>query len=66
MPNRLMLKTFTRAHMFWYRLSGGVIGGRVGKARFLLLTTTGRKSGAQHQSVWIRLRHLSRKLLSFR
>ncbi len=45
MPNRLMLKTFTRAHMFWYRLSGGLIGGRVGKARFLLLTTTGRKSG---------------------
>lgn len=28
-----------------YRLSGGRIGGRVGKAPVLLLTTTGRKSG---------------------
>ncbi len=45
MPNRLMMKTFTRGHVFWYRLSGGLIGGRLGKARFLLLTTTGRKSG---------------------
>jgi len=28
-----------------YRLSGGRIGGRIGKAPVLLLTTTGRKSG---------------------
>jgi F420H(2)-dependent quinone reductase len=28
-----------------YRLSGGKVGGRIGKARVLLLTTTGRKSG---------------------
>jgi deazaflavin-dependent oxidoreductase (nitroreductase family) len=28
-----------------YRLSGGKIGGRIGKARVLLLTTTGRKTG---------------------
>jgi F420H(2)-dependent quinone reductase len=30
-----------------YRLSGGRIGGRVGQAPVLLLTTTGRKSGQQ-------------------
>ncbi|MGE0067287.1 MAG: nitroreductase/quinone reductase family protein [Solirubrobacterales bacterium] len=30
-----------------YRLSGGRIGGKVGKAPLLLLTTTGRKSGQQ-------------------
>lgn len=30
-----------------YRLSGGRIGGRVGRAPVLLLTTTGRKSGEQ-------------------
>lgn len=30
-----------------YRLSGGRIGGRVGRAPVLLLTTTGRKSGQQ-------------------
>ena len=28
-----------------YRLSGGRIGGKVGRAPVLLLTTTGRKSG---------------------
>lgn len=28
-----------------YRLSGGKVGGRIGKVRVLLLTTTGRKSG---------------------
>jgi F420H(2)-dependent quinone reductase len=30
-----------------YRLSGGRIGGKVGKGPVLLLTTTGRKSGQQ-------------------
>ena len=30
-----------------YRLSGGRIGGKIGKAPVLLLTTTGRKSGQQ-------------------
>ena len=30
-----------------YRLSGGRLGGKVGKAPVLLLTTTGRKSGQQ-------------------
>lgn len=30
-----------------YRLSGGRIGGKVGRAPVLLLTTTGRKSGQQ-------------------
>src|SRR4051795_3530320 len=30
-----------------YRLSGGRIGGKVGKAPVLLLTTTGRKSGLE-------------------
>lgn len=30
-----------------YRLTGGRIGGRVGKAPVLLLTTTGRKSGLE-------------------
>ena len=33
-----------------YRLSGGRIGGKVGKAPVLLLTTTGRKSGQRRTS----------------
>jgi deazaflavin-dependent oxidoreductase (nitroreductase family) len=32
-------------HSRVYRLSGGKVGGRIGKAPVLLLTTTGRKSG---------------------
>jgi len=34
-------------HEFWYRLSGGLIGGRIGRLPVLLLTTTGRTSGLQ-------------------
>jgi deazaflavin-dependent oxidoreductase (nitroreductase family) len=34
-------------HTRIYRLSGGKIGGKLGKAPVLLLTTTGRKSGQQ-------------------
>lgn len=32
-------------HRRVYRLTGGMLGGRIGKAKVLLLTTTGRKSG---------------------
>ena len=33
------------AHKGVYRLTGGKVGGKIGKAPVLLLTTTGRKSG---------------------
>ena len=39
-----------------YRLSGGRIGGKVGKAPVLLLTTTGRKSGQQRTAPVVYLR----------
>ena len=42
-----MQRLFTRAHVSLYRLSGGAMGGRMGKSPVLLLTTTGRKSGKQ-------------------
>ncbi len=45
MPGRMMMRMISGTHEFWYRLSGGLIGGRLGKAPVLLLTTTGRKSG---------------------
>ena len=32
-------------HEFWYRLTGGVLGGSIAGRPILLLTTTGRKSG---------------------
>jgi F420H(2)-dependent quinone reductase len=34
-----------RVHRAVYRLTGGRVGGKIGGARVLLLTTTGRKSG---------------------
>lgn len=46
MPMSPALIKFTSAtHLFWYRLTGGLIGGKFGNVDILLLTTTGRKSG---------------------
>jgi F420H(2)-dependent quinone reductase len=42
---KLILKVMISTIVFLYRLTGGVIGGRVQKLPVLLLTTTGRKSG---------------------
>lgn len=39
------MRLISGTHEFWYRISGGLIGGRVGDLPILLLTTTGRKSG---------------------
>ncbi|HLZ55835.1 MAG TPA: nitroreductase family deazaflavin-dependent oxidoreductase [Ktedonosporobacter sp.] len=39
---------FIGTSVLLYRLSGGAIGGRMGKAPLLLLTTTGRKSGKRY------------------
>jgi deazaflavin-dependent oxidoreductase (nitroreductase family) len=39
-----------------YRLSGGRVGGRVGRAPVLLLTTTGRKSGQKRTAPVVYLR----------
>jgi F420H(2)-dependent quinone reductase len=38
-------RVFTGIHTFFYRLSGGKMGGRLGKSPVLLLITTGRKTG---------------------
>jgi len=41
----LQFRILGGVHRRLYRLSGGKIGGRIGKLPVLLLTTTGRKSG---------------------
>jgi deazaflavin-dependent oxidoreductase (nitroreductase family) len=41
---RALVKTFTAAHVFLYRTSGGRIGGKVRGLNVLLLTTVGRKT----------------------
>lgn len=45
-----VIRLFVAFHRALYRLSGGKIGGKVGKAPILLLTTTGRKSGQPRTS----------------
>mgnify|MGYP001175621895 CR=1 FL=1 len=42
-----MLKFMLKLMVFLYNMSGGRIGGKMGKTPVLLLTTTGRKTGKQ-------------------
>jgi deazaflavin-dependent oxidoreductase (nitroreductase family) len=42
------VKIFTALHIFIYRLTGGILGSRMGGQSMLLLSTTGRKSGKLH------------------
>ncbi len=42
-PN--LIKMMSAMHLFWYRITGGAIGGSFAGRPILLLTTTGRKSG---------------------
>ena len=42
-----MLKLILKVIVFLYNVSGGRIGGKMGKLPVLLLTTTGRKTGKQ-------------------
>jgi deazaflavin-dependent oxidoreductase (nitroreductase family) len=44
--SRLLMRAFIAAHTAAYSLSDGRIGGRLGAQRILLLSTTGRRSGA--------------------
>ena len=45
MPAKAVMRLISGTHELWYRLSGGLIGGRLGHLPILLLTTTGRKTG---------------------
>jgi deazaflavin-dependent oxidoreductase (nitroreductase family) len=40
-----IIKLMSQSHLFWYRLTNGLLGGSMMGMPFLLLTTTGRKSG---------------------
>ena len=46
----IVVRAMSAVHTFSYRLSGGRLGGRFGKAPVLLLTTTGRKSGKTRET----------------
>jgi deazaflavin-dependent oxidoreductase (nitroreductase family) len=43
--SRPLIRWMSRTHVRLYRATGGWIGGRVGRAEVLLLTTVGRSSG---------------------
>jgi deazaflavin-dependent oxidoreductase (nitroreductase family) len=44
-PPKIIVKAFIALHIFVYRLSGGRIWGRFGRAPVFILTVKGRKSG---------------------
>ena len=44
-PPVWLIKAFANAHVALYRLSGGALGGKLGKGPVALLTVRGRKSG---------------------
>lgn len=50
-------KVFTRLNVWFYRVTRGLIGGRLGSAAVLLLTTTGRKTSKQRTTPLRYLRH---------
>jgi deazaflavin-dependent oxidoreductase (nitroreductase family) len=43
--NRLFISTTARLNTLVFRMTGGALGSKFGRAQVLLLTTTGRKSG---------------------
>ena len=47
-PKNLSIKIASQTHQLIYRLLRGRLVGHLGQAQFLLLTTTGRKSGRRH------------------
>jgi deazaflavin-dependent oxidoreductase (nitroreductase family) len=49
-------RIFTQTHAFFYRLSGGKLGGHLDKSPVLLLNTTGRKTGKQRTHPLLYLR----------
>lgn len=40
-------RLFMKAHIVFYRLTGGILGGNLGGRSMLLITTVGRKSGQE-------------------
>lgn len=44
---RVFIKVFISLHTFFFRLTGGRFGSRMGSFKILLLTTKGRKSGKE-------------------
>ena len=46
--NRGLMRLGSQLHLFWYTITGGIVGSHVMGMPVLLLTATGRKSGRSH------------------
>jgi deazaflavin-dependent oxidoreductase (nitroreductase family) len=61
--SRLVIRLMSLAHAFAYRVTGGRLGGSVGKAPVLVLTTIGRRSGSPRSTPVLYLRDGERLVL---
>jgi len=59
----MLQQAMSSTHVFFYKLSGGRIGGRIHKADVLLLTTTGRKTGKKRTTPLLYVRDGNRLVI---
>ena len=59
----MLQQVMSSTHVFFYKLSGGRIGGRIHKADVLLLTTTGRKTGKRRTTPLLYVRDGNRLVI---
>ena len=59
----MLQQVMSSIHVFFYKLSGGRIGGRMHKVPVLLLTTTGRKTGRKRTTPLLYIRDGNRLVI---
>src|SRR3989449_4258981 len=59
----MLQQVMSSTHVFFYKLSGGRIGGRMHKVPVLLLTTTGRKTGRKRTTPLLYVRDGNRVVI---
>ena len=59
----MLQQLMSSTHVFFYKLSGGRIGGRMHKVPVLLLTTTGRKTGRKRTTPLLYIRDGNRLVI---
>ena len=55
--NKTIVKLFMKLHSFFYKLTGGRFGGKMGANKILLLVTKGRKSGREYTTPLVYMDH---------
>ena len=59
----MLQQVMSSTHVFFYKLSGGRVGGRMHKVPVLLLTTTGRKTGRKRTTPLLYIRDGNRLVI---